>query len=1130
MSSFTPEQVRAINHENGNIMISASAGSGKTSVMIERAVKLITEKKANVNEILAITFTEISATDMKEKLRNKLISKISETKDRRLIEQLNLVQTSDISTIHSFCGRLIRSYFFVAGVSPDFRIIDNEESKIFKDTALNNVFTKVYQEKDEEILNVIDRHSSGRRDLNLKNIIMELYFFAISEPYPYEYLDEMLYNYTDAGFNGLLAKYKSSIDGELDVIYRRLQSLKEQFGLLNSIKNAQFIELLMRDIEVVKGTRDIYSIKQFENYKRDLVREQKLSCELTELKSELKEYRDYLQKLFNGVNSVISDYETDREKVTKMYSHANVIVRLVKEFMNTYAEIKEEENGLDFNDLEHFALKVLGDIEIRQDISRRYKYIFVDEYQDVNATQEEIIRLISNDNLFLVGDEKQSIYGFRGCRPEIFKEKFNKMREGELSGETIRLNKNFRSASNVVNFVNDIFSYSMTDEIYGLDYSNEAKLIFGGLYGDGFEGRAKLHILNYKKDRDGKSEEARIYNVLDELNSEEDDEQESIALLVTDIINKELSKKYYDLKSGKEQYVTFSDIAILTRNKDNEYVKSLVSGLIRHGIPVSSQVAENVLEYGEIKLVISVLQLIDCFRQDIPLVTVLKSPIGKITEEELAEICSFYTDNKDDALSEKNKSKKGWQFFDAYEFYLKNAKTDLHSKLSAFNNYFNELRFVGDFLSAHDIISRVIHDNDLEAHLYATRGGDAKVKRLRRFVAYAFESTSCTIKEFLSRVEQGDGISLAESSGENTVKVMTIHQSKGLEFPVVIVCGLERRMNTSDENKEVMLERDLGMVLKSYDDETRQSSENIFRACAKQKLKENRIKEELRLFYVALTRAKYSLNITLVDSKDSRRDKLFFPSKFIDYVPKYLLAQNYDTSDFDFNNLKLGTRKVLFGKVDESVKESMCKNFAYVYPNELDTVLPIKSNVTSVAVKQEFYRINELFDEQDSADVKTGVERGTLAHKFLELYDFSKSCLENASGVVTSGEMTSDEIKLIDVEKIGGAVDCSLFKNLDGYTVYREQPFIVNIPANMILDTQTKSEVLLQGVIDFMAIGKSDGIVVDYKYSKLTSKALKDKYKKQLELYSFAIEKLLNVKVDKKYILNIFSGELISLA
>ncbi len=1134
----TPEQRNVIYHKGSDILVSASAGSGKTHTMTQRILKLICDDGIEVNRILATTFTEASAMDMRDKIRAEIGKKISQVMDTdkelaiRLSKQLSDFATADISTIHGFCGKLIRTYFFVAGVSPDFRILDQAEADAMRMQAVEKTFAKAYLDGGT-FLKVVDRHSSKRSDVSLKELILKIYSYADSEAYPDEFLDKAVDHYSQDGFINSIAEYERSVFARLD---DALDSAREGVSISKAInydKGEQISTYLFNYLGALTKCQNVYQIKnECLDFKIDMRAIGNVKGDKLQVKERIIQGKNLIAEILDKLNGYHADsLEEDLQRLSVCKEHTLELVKLVKDFAKTYAKLKREENVLDFNDLEHFALKILSDEEVATAIQDSYDYIFVDECQDTNDVQDKIISAIEKDNLLMVGDVKQSIYGFRGCRPEFFKKKYDEISSDHGKGQAVRLNANFRSAPAVIDAVNQIFDFCMTNEFYGEDYASQSRLTSGGLYErvPTAKGRFELHQIMVKRS-EKEAETPRIYDLVEASKVQRESEDSCTAQLLKKIIEEELTKDYYDIKDKVFKKVDYKDIAVLTRakGKAGNYVSDIVKDLsAKYNIPVSSVAEENLCDFPEVQMLINALKLVDCFKWDLPLVSTLKSPIGRFTEEELFEISLYYSDNKGNTRD---------YFYTAYEYYIQTAVTPLAEKLKEFDAYFKSMRFISDFVGAKGTLKRLISDKNLRAYCLAQKNGVEIVNRLDAFMEKAFSGNdSITVKELLNRIDAGgDGFKMTKPSGENAVTVMTIHSSKGLEFPVVIVCGLEKNFNKDDESNEVLFSRNYGLACKYYDDDKRTTQSTFLRRLVLDEISTQTVKEEMRLFYVATTRAKYSLHLVYAGEKDERSDAFDGSSanKYFKLLPKSMQVTPHPVDGNGKIIAESPTKTVLIGDADELMVADMKRKFGFSYSHQADVTLPIKSSVTAINVGETNAErvVLPLFDDEEEK-TKTGTALGTNAHKILELYDFNRRDDFNGeiARMLNGGLITKVELDGLDLAKLERAIKGSAFDGVIGKELFREKSFLANVPANLILDTDSSTPVLVQGVIDLLVIDGDTATVIDYKYSALSELKLKDKYKKQLNLYAYAVEKCLGLKVKNKIIVSLLTGRIVEI-
>ena len=1119
MPKLKDEQLQVINHEQGNILISASAGSGKTFVMVERLIRLIIEKKTSVANVLCVTFTEAAATEMKEKIKRAIAKKISEGVD--LTEELLLVDNADISTIHSFCSKLIRRYFFIAGISPDYKIVDEAKAKALKNESLDRTFNKLYALKDKDFLFVLKRYKEKRADGALKKLILSMHDDVNKNADTEKYINETLKIYEDIDYAN--AKYKEYILPYFNLVKNGCYDLEYKCKALGFEQGLKHLGIISNYAdEVING--DIYTVLKYGAYKITKSYGTKLDEEKLALKEEINALYGIIEGVYKRVLGYVTDINNDAKIGLELKSHIEKLIKIVKLFDEEYSDSKREENLLDFADLERFALKILRDEETLNTIKNQYSYVFADEYQDVNDVQEELLSKISNDNLFMVGDVKQSIYGFRGSRPEIFENKEKEMKARKE--KTVRLNHNFRSAPAVLDMANEIFSYSMTSDLYGVDYFSTARLIPGGIYPEDMKGRTALYLLEKASNSTAKEERTKVYDLLKEAEKEKINYPSNVALLIESIIRKELKNKFYDTKLNKERFVTYSDIALLNKNRDNDYVSKTVQDLLRLNIPVSAEVTVNVLDFAEIQTLISILSLIDCKRDDVSLVSVLKSPVGNFTEEELLKIAILYKDYLS-TLPENERPRR--TFYNSYVYALINAKGELKEKLKKFNDYIDSVRIKADFLGAGEILKKVIAECSITDHLIAKGDAEEKFKRISFFIKKALDGKKYTVHEFLEFIKNStSAFDMSPSATENAVKVMTIHKSKGLEFPVVILFGLEKPMTKRGEySEDIFSDNTLGFCPKSYDDEKKVTFENFFRGLFVEKKRIDKLKEDLRLLYVGTTRASYSMHLTLEASKDKRKNTFLGANTFVDYIPNHLETITVTPEELMAKDEeRKGKRDVLVGESDKLLKEKIKNNLQYVYPHNDSTTLPVKCSVTKAT--------KEVKDEQNvihyvTTDEETGINRGITAHKILEMLNFdtldNDDFTSQVKNMVENNILTNEDVSLVDLSKLESAV-LSFKDRVKGKKLYREQNFIALLDSKTVLD-RAEEGVLVQGIIDLLVVGDDGAEIIDYKYSSLKGENLKTRYLKQLDLYALAVENSLKIKVNKKTLVNVLSGECI---
>jgi len=1098
--SYTKNQKEAVLFNDGNLLVSASAGSGKTKVMVDRLIRLISEERANLQEILAVTFTELAAEEMKEKIREALIEKINDGKEN-LRSSLVEISNADISTMHSFCAKLIRRYFFEVGVSVDFEIIEKEEAEELKRRVIDQLFYELYEQKNANFLHLSECFNSKRKDKSFRETVLTIFDDASAEEDFDAFLDESVYNYTKRGFDYFKEKSQNYFK-------ERLNEYKKEFIILkNELEENCLVERLTIVKNILVNIEEMLSLTLFDycafsNYKTETARK-KIPEELKYLNEKFKSLKGSFQEFVVEKLSVYKSEEEEKKAFYGAQKTTESLVELVKTFRKTYAEEKKKLNKLDFNDLEHFALEILKNEKVKEDIQQKYKYIFIDEYQDTNGIQEAILNRLSNDNLFMVGDVKQSIYAFRGCNHKIFQEKmekFNKKGEG-----LINLNHNFRSSTAVINFVNKVFTGKMTEEDFGINYE-DASLISGGLYLDENKvehfGEAELFILPYKA-KEKEEKKVSVYNLLEEVKerSEEDEEVD----LVVGLIREKLGQNFYDVKEKRERPIEYKDVVVLARSR-NAFFQKLSKALIENGIPVCFDAKSKIADYPEINVLINLLRFIDCAKSDIPLAFTLKK-VWKLTDDELYEIRKGCSDKK--------------YFYQSCLAY-KEKKNDLAKKLTEFYEYFEKIRFLADFIGAKKIIEKVIEDCGFEYTLLSSPFGKNKLKNVEAFLDEGVKNNLfLSVREFLEKIDNMEETSVFSASSENAVRIMTIHGSKGLEFPVVIVPNLNKTFNVQDVRDKVLFDREFGLGVKNYDKEDRSVSSTILTRFIKEDIILKNKKEELKLFYVALTRAKYCLYLTATLKKEQKYP-ISIGSSYYDFV-YFLDGKESEKKVIERTGAK-ENEFVAMGKPNNDLKEKYKENLLFSYKE--DYTLPLKTSVTKSLTMdrlEEEYKIPLVFAEEE---VK---EKGVLMHRFLEHCIFEESALKNLERMLKDGVFTKEESELLDLPALEKLLNSQLIKEIKEYKKYPEKWFIMEVPAKLLKDTTSNDNILVQGIIDLLCIKGDEVIILDYKYSQKDKDGLIKTYKKQLDLYALAVERSLNKKVIKKAIVSLRNSEVIEI-
>ena len=1099
----------AITDHKGDMLVSASAGSGKTYTMIQRIIDIILKKEASVNEILAVTFTKTAASEIKERLKSALSSGVAQG-NKELVPELKKVATASISTIDSFFSDLVRTYFFEADADPEFSIIDENDATVLKQKTIDDLFDEKYEKKDENFFRLLSVFSRSRQDEHFKTQIIKTVEKASVEEKGIGILRDNLSNFTEEYFKGMLAYFKNRLDNSLNGIIEEIKSITEEAKKLKADKLVSASALCAEVFEGYVKCKDVYSLKGFKiDSKANKPNIKDADFAVAELLERYAETKGRGKKALDDAIVGLNDYETDLSAFLSTKEDTENLVRLIEEYERAYAEKKKELAKLDFADLASKAYKILQNESIRKTVSEKYKYIFIDEYQDVNGIQEAIFKKIGRNNLFMVGDLKQSIYGFRGCNSGFFADKAKEYMTAD-DAKLLELVVNHRSAPNILDYCNTVFTGIMTDRT---DMPYSPLVTYGG-YGK-YRGECRLY--NVVDDDAGRIIDD-VYGVKKDYEEGFGEEVSAVGVLVKQIIEKSVNGYYYAPPKDRHEplpesaddpenlkKIEYGDIAILV-GEFNEEVDAILEVLKRSGIPVSTQGETKLDDYPEIKQLLNLLSLIDNYSSDVPLASTLKLIAG-LDEEDLFAIRKF-TPGRDKS------------FYEAYLRYMKSNDDELCKKLKKFDCYYKRLRDRSGILSVYDILQSVIREKDLDLKWGAMKLGALRLERVNAFLSIANNLGDYDVYTFLKKVKTGKCLNVNETGGENAVIVTTVHKSKGLEYPIVILANAQHKFNTGDfTNEDFFYNRNFGLAIKTYDRENRKVGTNLYRRYFAENAGDFLRYEKIRLLYVALTRAKYSMYI-VANGKETPKTKRrevenannFF--ELFDYTPAYEYNKIY-SSTLENAVTSASEREIYLNDGNDTLVENIRKSLSFNYLFGADITLPEKSSVTAIAKEydeSESY-VPALYKYADD-DATERIERGVAYHKYLELYDFD--------GGFLTADMPEEHDGIVDEEKIKRILSLEVLKNLKGYKTYKEKKFTVNLPAGELKEGYVGNEnMVVQGTIDLLAIKDGRAVIVDYKFSVKEDEELVKRYAKQLELYKRAVEISLDAKVEKTVIVNL---------
>ncbi|WP_024867195.1 helicase-exonuclease AddAB subunit AddA [Butyrivibrio sp. FCS014] len=862
---FTEEQQAVIDARKSNILVSAAAGSGKTAVLVERIIQMMSEG-LDIDHLLVVTFTRAAAAQMKEKITAAIHERLAQDpEDAHFQRQETLIHNAQITTIDSFCQYVVRNNFNTIGLDPSYRVGDEGELQLLSEEVLNNFLEEEYDrasgEENSDFIYCMDYFSQGNSDSAVSEYINTLYKYSQSMPWPEDWLRQRLCDYeaADGDFDEL-GFVKVCMEIARDVLKEAASRLELALKLASDPDGPyMYVDRFEAELESVRAAIDSKGYDDSFDRLRNISFDKLSPCRDNSVNADKK---GFAQKMRNdakeAVAKLIKDFfgsRSDQVKEKMAYCDRAVreLVRLTLEFADRFAEEKRNRHIIDFSDMEHFALQILVD-HPSEDVSTPsvvaleyrdyYREVLIDEYQDSNSVQEMILKAISGEDpkvseRFMVGDVKQSIYKFRLARPEIFMEKFASFdKDAGSENRRIDLHKNFRSRKEILDITNYIFARIMGADLGKVEYDSDAMLVYGAKYEEPLLDVTPELLLVDDTEDDGDASDMSI-------------KEKEVAVIASRI--NELRRENPKL--------SYKDIVILFRSPSG-WVDVLKKGLSNNGIPAYMESKSGYFTSYEVSVLLNVMSVIDNPRQNIELISVMKSPVGGFTDEELAKIKIALNDLEDPDLGE------------SYFLGMKSGlalDTELSDKAAAFVALIEEFRTMSTYVPVHELLQLFLNRTDFETVVTAMPYGNQRRANIEQLLndAANFERTSFKgLFHFVryiehlrnSQLDSGEAGIIDENA--DVVRIMSIHKSKGLEFPVVFVAGMGQHLNFRDSTGNFILDMDLGLGVKYINSELGIKSDTLKRAVIADSMKTESLGEELRVLYVALTRAKEKLIMT----------------------------------------------------------------------------------------------------------------------------------------------------------------------------------------------------------------------------------------------------------------------------
>ncbi len=1031
---WTNEQLQAIQEKDSNILVAAAAGSGKTAVLVERIIHKIIDEQMDIDKILVVTFTNAAASEMRERILEAIYKKLEENPENvHLQRQIILLNKASICTIHSFCLDVIHNHFYEIDLPSNFKIADTAEIDLLKQEVLDDLFEQKYTENDKDFIELLENYTNYRGDEALQELVLKIYKFIQSSPFPLKWLQEKLEllkiedkDISQTIWGKLIIQ---AVEDDIQESIMQLETVKSKMALYPEM--TKFYQKICEDLIIIKDLQNYNSwdelyIKLLNfNFSKWPV-DKKVT---NDLKEDSKEIRDKVKKhIKEKTAKLLSCPQEQAVKDLKIITPIlEKLANLVTEFTKNFAEKKKEKNCIDFNDIEHFALKILLDennnpTEVAKKYKEKFEEIAIDEYQDSNLVQEAILTSISKgNNIFMVGDVKQSIYKFRQARPELFLQKYdeykNKEEKTQEDNLKIQLFRNFRSRQNILNITNLVFESIMSKELGDINYNENEYLNYGASYPEpeeikNYAGIAELDIIDLKEDEsitafEGEEDEEEQERVEDDVL-----EAKFVANKIQELLNSDYM--VFDKKLGYRK-IRPKDIVILLRATSNlsPIYEKEISDL---ELPVFSDTSGTYLDTVEIQTILSVLKIIDNPLQDIPLVVVLRSSICNFTDNDLITI----------RLTDRN-----CNFYEALIKTRLICDGDLKNKIESFLEKLEKWKSISQYMPLDEFIWQIYLDTGYYQYVGLLPNGAMRQANLKTLFEKAKQYEKASFKglfnfiQFIDKLKKQNGdLASAKLIGENedVIRIMSIHKSKGLEFPVVFLCNSHKKFNMQDLNDIILLHQDIGFGPTIMDTTKKIKYSSIAKDAIKLKMKQETLSEEQRILYVALTRAKEKLYITgrskdftkyvqdknkvleMYESENIKLDAKLMKkaNSYLDWIMYVYLfnqgrtitlkGEQYKLSDIITLNvsnkkdllktlakeevveqidLKEKIGQILKNKSDEENKKSdqaLKELLEWKYDYIVDTTLPTKSSVTKI--KQEKIKLEEMLKGIESEEVE----------------------------------------------------------------------------------------------------------------------------------------------------------------
>lgn len=1128
MEKWTKAQKKAI-ESKGSILVTASAGTGKTAVLTEKVASLFLNEGITMNQLLVMTFSSAAAEEMKTRISNKL-SELAKDKTQKLnkrrflFSQIRLLHTANIKTIHAFCNDIIKKYYYEVGLNPNIEVGNTFDIAILKRKAITKVLEEEFKKNEEVFTELLEYFDNSE---TIEDIFINSYEKIYNNIDPKAWLEEAVKMY-DIDNKNMPSYMKEKLIKDFSLAKSYIQNALFEIDATDDSKLDKAKKVVEDDVNILNKIIISLENEDINTFSYGILDKFGTTIRFPNNYSDIKELRNKGKDIIDSYKKTNFNIPKQLERIKYMHHIAKKFAEIILLFDEEYSKLKRQDNIIDFSDMEKYANKILDNPSISILYKNTFKYVFVDEYQDTSPIQESIIKKISGiNNLFCVGDQKQSIYRFRSSEPSLFIDRDKAYKEKLLPGQVIALNNNFRSSKNILDCANDVF-FNISKQSNEITYDNDAALIHGR-----------------EDEKDIKPVEIKLISdkLKDEFELISSDEIE--VFNIVNIINTKMKEKIYDFELKDYRDVKYSDIVILCRKLTgiSDYFVKIFTD---NKIPFIIEKSGGLLNTTEIQNLMNILELSNNIDNDLAIIAFIHEGFLSFNDDDLI---SIRKEDYDKSLSENIKA-------------LSKKDSDLGIKCKKFLDFFKAIKQKERYLGVNETINYIISSINYIDYYAISQNGKQKVANIKLFQQYAFnydQKHNDKIFGFVNYVNElkNTQIIIDEAKvnyDENSVRITTIHKSKGLEYPIVILPFMGKAFSSIDKRINVNVERDLGLGFKYFNLSKEEKGKTFIRTLIDDTITEKSKEEEMRLLYVAMTRAKEELIIQGNMSGTKTRSSLLDASCMLDWVMSTIINENTENIfEDDSTSSKLeGNWKInivekddIKNYVDKKIEPVDNKAFLsrYALPfitKEEEQIQLIDRNIpTAISASKILQEEDNPFKEPLFKSKNKSANIGTATHDFLKYVNFKEDLsyfglLEQKDEMIEKALIKKEDADLIDFMKLEKFFESDEAKMIiDSDEIQRERSISVMENAdNVGFYSMNTKKILVRCIIDLMF--KKDGkwYLVDYKTDKikdetdddeLTSKILS--HRTQLAFYEKAIKDIYGITIEDIYIVFLDIGK-----